>query len=116
MDHRDLAAHLVAEACRTGADAADVLVSGGTDFSVTVRHGQVETLKEANSKAPGLRVFVGRRAATGYTSDFSEGALRALVADTVAMARVTGEDAAAGLPDEVFPADEVELGTFDPSP
>ena len=36
--------------------------------------------------------------------------------DTVAMARVTGEDAAAGLPDEMAPAEDVELGMFDPSP
>jgi PmbA protein len=32
------------------------------------------------------------------------------------MARVTGEDPAAGLPDEVTPAEELDLGLFDPSP
>ena len=31
------------------------------------------------------------------------------------MARATGEDAAAGLPDEMAPAEDVELGLFDPS-
>jgi PmbA protein len=36
------------------------------------------------------------------------------VTDTVAMARVTGEDDAAGLPDEMFPAEEIELGLYDP--
>ena len=116
MDHRDLATDLLRRARAAGADAADVLVGEGTDFTVTVRKGQVETLKEAGSKALGLRAFVGRRSATTYTSDFSPSALGALVAETVAMARVTGEDPAAGLPDEVVPAEEVELGIFDPAP
>ena len=116
MDYRNLAADLLARARTEGADAADVLIGEGTDFSVTVRKGEVETLKEAGSKALGLRVFVGRRTATSYTSDFSTSALADMVKDTVAMARVTGEDPAAGLPDEVVPAEDVDLGLFDPTP
>jgi PmbA protein len=116
MDHRDLAADLLARARARGADAADILIGEGTDFSVTVRKGEVETLKEAGSKALGLRVFVGRRTASSYTSDFSPAALEDLVHDTVAMARVTGEDPAAGLPDEMIPAEDVDLGLFDPTP
>jgi PmbA protein len=116
MDHRDLAEHLLGRARATGADAADILVAEGTDFSVTVRKGEVETLKDAGSKALGMRVFVGKRTATSYTSDFSRAALERLVADTVSMARVTGEDAAAGLPDEFTPPDPAELGIFDETP
>ena len=116
MDYRDLAQHLLRRARALGADAADVLVAEGTDFSVTVRKGEVETLKDAGSKALGLRVFVGRRTASSYTSDFSPPALETLVGDTVDMARVTGEDAAAGLPDETPPAEEIDLGLFDPTP
>ena len=116
MDYRDLAADLLRQARASGTDAADVLVGEGTDFTVTVRKGEVETLKEAGSKALGVRAFVGRRSATSYTSDFSPSALAALVADTVDMARVTGEDPAAGLPDELVPAEDVDLGMFDPSP
>ena len=116
MDYRDLADHLLRRARALGADAADVLVAEGTDFSVTVRKGEVETLKDAGSKALGLRVFVGRRTASSYTSDFSPPVLETLVGDTVDMARVTGEDAAAGLPDEAPPAEEIDLGLFDPSP
>jgi PmbA protein len=116
VDYRDLADHLLRRARALGADAADVLVAEGTDFSVTVRKGEVETLKDAGSKALGLRVFVGRRTASSYTSDFSPPALETLVGQTVDMARVTGEDAAAGLPDEAPPAEEIELGLFDPSP
>jgi PmbA protein len=115
MDHRNLAEDLLRMARAERADAADVIVASGSDFSVTVRKGEVETLKDAASKALGLRVFVGRRTAVSHTSDFSRAALAALVRDTVAMARATGEDPAAGLPDEVSPPEAVELGLHDAS-
>ena len=115
MDLRDLATDLVKAARTAGASAADVIVAEGTEFSVTVRKGEVETLTEAGSKALGVRVFVGRRTASTHTSDFSWPTLRRLVEEAVGMARATGEDAAAGLPDEVVPAEEVDLGLFDPS-
>jgi PmbA protein len=116
MDHRELAADLLKTARASGADAADVLVAEGTEFSVTVRKGEVETLTEAGSKALGVRVFVGKRTASTHTSDFSWPTLRRLVEETVGMARVTGEDPAAGLPDEMIPPEDVDLGLFDSSP
>jgi PmbA protein len=114
-DHRDLAAELLKAARAAGADAADVLVAEGTEFSVTVRRGEVETLTEAGSKALGLRVFVGRRTASTRTSDFSWPTLRRLAGEVVGMARATGEDPAAGLPDEAGPPEDVDLQLFDPS-
>lgn len=116
MDHRDLAVDLVQKARASGATAADVIVAEGTDFSVTVRKGEVEKLTDAGSKALGIRVFVGRRTAVSYTSDFSPAALTSLVAETVSMARATGEDPAAGLPDETPPVADVDLALHDPSP
>jgi PmbA protein len=115
VDYRQLADDLLKTARGVGADGADLIIGEGTEFSVTVRKGEIETLKDAGSKALGLRVFVGRRTASTYTSDFSEAALDALVRETVAMARVTGEDPAAGLPEETPPAEEIDLGLHDPS-
>ncbi len=114
-DYRNLAAELVRDAVAAGADAADVLIVEGTDFGVTVRRGETESLTEATSKALGLRVFVGRRTAACHTSDFSRGALSRLVTDAVAMARVTAEDAAAGLPEETPPPEAVDLALHDPA-
>lgn len=115
MDYPSLAEDLLRQAKASGADAADMVLGEGTEFSVTVRRGEVETLKEAGSKALGLRVLVGRRTASSYTSDFSPPALREMVEQTVAMARATGEDPFAGLPDEVFPPEDVPLQMHDPS-
>jgi len=115
-DHKDLASELLKAARSAGADAADLLISEGTEFSVTVRKGEVETLTEAGSKALGVRVFVGKRTASTYTSDFSWPTLVRLVDEAVGMARVTSEDDAAGLPDEMVPPEELDLALFDPSP
>lgn len=91
---------LVTRALRAGATSADATVREGEEFSVTVRLGQIENLKEAASKILGLRVFLGSRSATSYSSDFSSSALDRLVERTVAMARATSEDEASGLPDQ----------------
>ncbi len=115
-DLRELAGELLKAAKAKGADAADLLISEGSEFSVTVRRGEVETLTEAASKALGVRVFVGKRTASTYSSDFSWPTLARLVDEVVGMARVTSEDPAAGLPDEMVPPEDVELGLFDPSP
>ncbi len=113
----ELADYLLKCAGAAGAAGADVLVSEGRGFQVTVRKGEVETLKEAGSKALGLRVFLGRRTATAYTSDFSKSAVDGLVDQAVQMARATSEDTAAGLPDEVEPIDIAaeSLEMYDPS-
>ena len=56
------------QCCRTcmksGASAAEAVVREGNEFSTVVRMGEVETLKESGSRAIGLRVFIGRRAAS----------------------------------------------------
>jgi PmbA protein len=101
-----LAQDLVARAMKAGASAADATVREGDEFSTTVRLGQIESLKEAASKVLGLRVFLGTRSASSYSSDFSPGSLATLVERTLAMARVTSEDPANGLPEAS------ELGRF----
>jgi len=98
MDHRELAQDLLRQARAHGADAADAVVAQGTEFHATVRKGEVETLTDAGSKALGLRVFVGRRTASSYTSDFSKTALERLVGDVVEMARATARTRRPGSP------------------
>jgi PmbA protein len=84
---------------RAGATAAESVASEGTEFSTTVRLGQVETLKEAGGRGIGLRVFLGKRAASTYSSDFSEESISQLVKGALQLAAVTSEDPMSGLPD-----------------
>lgn len=94
-----IAVDLVDRAMRGGASAADVTVYEADEFSTALRLGQIEKLKEAASKALGLRVFRGVRSASSFSSDFSPASLEKLVERTLAMAQVTSEDPASGLPD-----------------
>src|SRR5438874_8562968 len=94
-----IASDLVARAMTAGATAADVVVREGDEFSTSVRLGKIESLKEAASKSLGLRVFLGARSASSYSSDFSPQSLNRLVERTISMAGVTSEDPAGGLAD-----------------
>jgi PmbA protein len=95
----EVAVDVVARAMRAGATAAEAVARDGTEFSTTVRMGQVETLKEAGGRGVGLRVFRGKRAATTYSSDFSQDSIDHLVKGALELAAVTSEDPTAGLPD-----------------
>jgi PmbA protein len=99
IDLRQLATDVVSRAMKAGATAAEAIVREGTEFSTVVRLGQVETLKEAGSRGLGLRVFVGKRAASTYSSDFTPEGIQHLIQGALELARVTSEDPCAGLPD-----------------
>src|SRR3954469_4850055 len=85
---------------KAGATAAEAVVRDGSEFSTLVRMGEVETLKEAGSKAIGLRVFLGQRAASTYSSDFSRAGLETLVSSALTLAKITSEDPHSGLPEK----------------
>src|SRR5215472_11307139 len=99
LDLRDLVGDVVSRAMKAGATAAEAIVREGTEFSTVVRLGQVETLKEAGSRGLGLRVFLGKRGASTYSSDFTRDGIDHLVKGALELARVTSEDPFAGLPD-----------------
>jgi PmbA protein len=99
LDLKSLAAEVVAHAVKAGATDAEAVVSEGDEFSVSVRMGEVETLQESGSRGLGLRVFVGQRSASASTSDLTPDGIAQLISGAMALAKVTEEDAFAGLPD-----------------
>jgi PmbA protein len=98
-DLKGLAQDIVRRATAGGASAAEAVVREGDEFSTTVRLGQVETLKESGSRAIGVRVFFGKRAASTYTSDFSREALDRMLESALALAKITSEDPFGGIPE-----------------
>jgi len=74
-------------------------MSDGAEFSAAVRMGELETLKEAGSRGAGLRVLIGRRMGSSYTSDLSPEGIRQMVHSAIDLAAVTTEDPNASLPD-----------------
>lgn len=99
MDLKSIATEVVQRAIKGGASAAECVVAEGDEFSTVVRLGEVETLKESGSKAIGVRVFCGKRAANTYSSDFSAAGLEQMIGSALTLVKVTSEDPNAGLPD-----------------
>jgi PmbA protein len=98
-DLKQLASDVLAKALKAGATDAEAVVHEGDEFSALVRLGQVETLKESGSRAVGLRVFIGQRAASTSSSDFSNESIARLVDGAITLAKITSEDPFAGLPE-----------------
>ncbi len=99
----EVAHQVLDRALRAGATDAEVVAYEGDEFNVHVRLGEVEQLTEAGSRGLGLRVFCaaegGQRTASTSTSDLSEAGLARAVESAVALAKVTGVDPFAGLPE-----------------
>jgi PmbA protein len=91
---------LVTSAKKAGADAADVLYSGGASTEVQIRLGELEDVQRSEGEEIGLRFFEGQRSASVSSSDLSADALATLVERAAAMAREAPEDAYAGLAPE----------------
>ena len=99
LDLESLTADVVALALKAGASDAEAVIREGDEFSVNVRMGQVETLKESGSRGLGLRVFLGTKSASSSTSDLTPDGIRQLVDGAIALARFTEEDPFTGLPE-----------------
>src|SRR5512143_2353596 len=97
-DLKSLATDVVRRAMQGGATSAECVVREGDEFSTVVRLGQVETLKESGSKAIGVRVFFGQRAASTYSSDFSKEGIERMLSSALELAKITSEDPYAGIP------------------
>jgi PmbA protein len=96
---KETAADLAEEAVRRGASAAEVVIRRRTDFSVGVRLGEVETLKESTDQGLGLRVLIEGRQASVSGSDFSRDAVLSLLDEAIELARATSPDDNTGLPE-----------------
>ena len=119
-DLKQLAEEAVDRAIRLGATDAEAVAVESEEFGVTVRLGQVEQLTESGSRALGLRVFFsggaggsstpeGQRTASTSTSDLSPEGLKRIIESAVELAKVTGPDPFAGLPEsEAFGSNEVD--------
>jgi PmbA protein len=110
-----VAQKVIQMALAAGASAAECTVSEGSQFSVNVRKGEVETVTEAGSKGTGVRVLVGRHTGSAYTSDLSPDGLRTMVDSALQLASITTEDPFAGLPDpEELGKVDMDLGLYSP--
>lgn len=95
----ELAAEVVKRARAGGATDAECTISEGSEFSANVRMREIESLKEAGSRGAGVRILIGKRTGSSYTSDLSNEGLEHLVKSAIELAAITTEDPHAGLPE-----------------
>jgi PmbA protein len=112
----DVARRAIEFASRKGASASEVEVSAAVGQSVTVRHGEVETVEYNRDKGLGITVYFGRCRGNASTSDLATDAVRRTVEAACAIARHTAEDEATGLPDRdrLYKGTPPDLDLFHP--
>ena len=111
----DLASQVLDLAQKAGATAAETEVSEGSGLSVSVRHGEVETIEHNRDKGLSVTTYLGQRRGHASTSDFSADALARTVEKALSIARYTAEDECAGLADaNRFATQRPDLDLFHP--
>ena len=95
----DLAVDAARRAAELGATGAECTISEGEEFSASVRMREVENLKQAGSRAAGIRVLVGNLTGSSRTSDLTPQGIENMVRGALDLARITTPDPHAGLPD-----------------
>ncbi len=96
---KQIAKDVLDYAVKRGAGAAETEVSEGTGQTVTVRHGEVETIEYNRDKGIGVTVYIGQQRGHASSTDFSPQALRDTVDAALSIARFTAADDCAGLAD-----------------
>jgi len=115
-DYKQLAADVVAELRRQGADACDVYIVSSNGFSTTVRLGQIEKLQRSIAKGMGLRVFKNGAQAITYTTDFRDASVKGLAHEALEIVKVSSADPYNGLaPKEALGIYAGKLAISDPA-
>ena len=110
-----LAEDLVTFGRKNGADEIEVSVYEGDEFSVDIRHGQIENLVEAGSYGLSLRVIKDQKTAFAASSDLTVNTLHSLVKNAILRAALANPDEFAGLPEfQDIKSDEGSLKIYDP--
>jgi PmbA protein len=94
-----LAERLLERARQQGAEEAEAFFSTGTEFTVKVFKGEVESLVSASSRGLGVRTLKEHRVGFAYTAEIAPAALEALVDEALHNGRYNHADEANVLPD-----------------
>jgi PmbA protein len=116
LSPQKLAQEVVELAAKAGATSSEVRVRTGVETDMTVRNGQVEQLQQAGPSSIGIRLWVGDRSASTYSTDMRSDSIDRLIRQTLDLVPLTDPVAELALPDAAWLADSFpELELFDPS-
>ncbi len=109
----DAAASAVSKAGQLGAQLAEAYISSAKELTIEVRDGQVETMKLAEDRGMGLRVFREGRTGFSFSTDLSPGGVEDATRQALANCGKTAQDPYHHLPPPgpAYP----ELDIYDPA-
>jgi len=111
----DTASRAVEAAKKAGADQAEALIQQASIFTVRVREGKPDLVKQATTRGLGLRVFTSGRPGFASTSDLRAESLATLAGKAVSLSKAGENDPNAGIPEQVeAPKSAGELDIYDP--
>ena len=113
MDYLELASSVISRAKKKGADQCDCMIEVGSELSIKVRQGAVESIERASFRGLGIRFFVKKALGFGFTTDFSTDSINHLITSARDFAQTSTPDPEAGIPDFEH-ADAPELEINDP--
>jgi PmbA protein len=94
-----IAEDLLAKAAANGMDAAEVMIRQECGFSVVARAGDIEQLEHHQEKNLVITVYSNQCSGSASAADFSSEAMWNTLNKAISIAKFTGSDAYAGLPD-----------------
>ncbi len=116
-ERRELLQHALVKAQRAGASQVDAVLVTGDGFEARVRDTEIDFVSQSKGRTLGIRALVqgeaGLQQAVTSTSDLARDAVGRMAEETVALARATAPDPAAGLPEGDFAEDLPDLALFD---
>ncbi|ACX51808.1 peptidase U62 modulator of DNA gyrase [Ammonifex degensii KC4] len=92
MDLLAVVAAAVAEGKKVGAEEIEAFAVAGTTLQIEVRHGQVETLEQAQETGLGVRVLKGKRFGFAFGTDLSPQGVKETVERAVAACQLAAPD------------------------
>ncbi len=114
MNAIELAKAIVLKALQKGADECDVFISIDDEFSVVVKDGEIESLKQAVTHGLGIRVFKNKKIGFTYTTDFSDFTIEKAIDEAISIANNSTPEEDNILP-QIDGGGQNEVKIFDPS-
>ncbi|PHS73752.1 MAG: metalloprotease PmbA [Cycloclasticus sp.] len=97
---KNIAADILSEAKKQGADQVETAVSIGNGLSVNARMAEVETIEHHRDQGVGVTVYKGKRKGSASSTDFDTGSIKEMVSAACAIAQHAEEDPFSGLPEQ----------------
>lgn len=113
QEYMELAAYVVKKAREMGAGQSEAFLINSRELSVDVREGQVETMKLAEDRGLGIRIFKEGRIGFAFTSDLDKQAVNDIIAQALKNSDKTTADEFNSLPETAGNYPQLDL--FDPA-